>query len=77
MLRVTDNINSIEMNTNIENIPVLQKAKIKMPKTETPAASCCAPKVENTACCEPSQTKEENNGECCAQPQDGAVCCDK
>jgi hypothetical protein len=64
------------MNTNLENIPVLQKTKITTPKTETPA-SCCTPKVENMACCEPSQTKEENNGECCAQPQDGSACCDK
>jgi thioredoxin reductase len=42
-----------------------------------PASSCCTPRVEATACCEPSKSPEENNGACCAQPTYGGTCCDK
>ncbi|MBT1686177.1 hypothetical protein [Dawidia soli] len=65
------------MDTSLENIPVITKTKPAPRTIEAPASSCCTPKVEAAACCEPSKAPEENNGACCAQPTDGTECCDK
>lgn len=40
-------------------------------------SACCSPKKETSTCCTPSKSREENNGDCCAQPDDGSPCCDK
>jgi len=46
-------------------------------ETSEVAASCCTQPANESACCTPSTSKEENNGACCAQPADGSSCCDK
>jgi hypothetical protein len=65
------------METQIAEIPVLQKSKLTIAKTVKAESSCCAQPVNATACCTPSKNEEENNGACCAQPADGSACCDK
>lgn len=64
------------METIISNIPVIKKSKMEKKVTEA-AASCCTPKTNVDVCCTPSETKEANDGACCAQPDDGSVCCNK
>jgi hypothetical protein len=64
------------MDTQISNIPVLEKNKVQENKT-IEKSSCCAPVSTGSSCCTPSKTKEENNGACCAQPEDGSACCVK
>lgn len=65
------------MNTETLEIPVLKKSKATSVKNDAPASSCCTPKGNAPVCCTPSETKEENNGACCAQPEDGSACCNK
>jgi hypothetical protein len=64
------------MKTKELNIPVIQKTIIGK-KEDTAKASCCTPKNNESVCCTPSETKEENDGACCAQPADGSACCNK
>ena len=56
-----------------------QNVELDLPETGVCSVntSCCTPKVESAVCCTPSLTTEENNGACCAQPEDGSPCCNK
>jgi hypothetical protein len=65
------------MTTETMEIPVLTKSTISKQIKEVVAASCCAPKDSASVCCTPSQTSDDNEGACCAQPVDGSACCDK
>lgn len=65
------------METQILGIPVLEKNQDTFSKATTPSSSCCSPVQPQTVCCTPSQTKDENDGACCAQPADGTACCNK
>ena len=56
--------------------PVLQKTKESKSQSTFAGSSCCSKPADNTPCCTPGQSPEENNGACCAQPADGSACCD-
>jgi hypothetical protein len=68
------------MKTEILNIPVVEKLRINQQTVspdQTQTTSCCTPKNNAPTCCTPSRSAEENNGACCAQPEDGSECCNK
>ena len=66
------------MESNISELPLVQKTKINArKKAVASASSCCAPKDNVSVCCTPSETNVDNGGACCAQPSDGSACCDK
>jgi hypothetical protein len=65
------------METRTSDIPVIQKTKVTAKKEVKDPSSCCTPKNNASVCCTPREPKEESNGACCAQPEDGSACCDK
>lgn len=65
------------METQIAEIPILQKSKNTKVQIIKEESACCAKPANATSCCTPSKTKDENNGACCAQPEDGSACCNK
>jgi hypothetical protein len=67
----------IKMENQIAGIPILKKSKEIKSTVVKEASGCCSKLANATVCCTPSKTKEENNGACCAQPEDGSACCDK
>lgn len=72
LLQIIINIETMEM-----NIPVIQKTTVSAVKKDAQASSCCTPNDNASVCCTPSETKEDNNGACCDQPEDGSACCNK
>lgn len=65
------------MKTINTEIPTIKKSNLLV--EATPAMSgCCTPRAtKEEACCVPSEKPEDNDGACCAQPDDGTACCDK
>jgi hypothetical protein len=74
VFKVYKNIKTME--TNISEIPVIQKNRIVPVDKKETSSSCCTPKNNAAVCCDPSDSKDDN-GVCCLQPEDGSVCCDK
>jgi hypothetical protein len=77
MLAVFKDDKTINIMDTQTEIPVLKKSKITEVKSQPAASSCCAPTHNESVCCTPSENPEDNEGACCAQPDDGSFCCDK
>ena len=68
------------MENKMINLPAVEKINFRpaeKPGSVNQEASCCTPKGNANQCCSPSRSREDHDGACCAQPEDGSSCCNK